>query len=231
MEAAGVVREWRHVFKLDPERDITDDALERICMSGTHAILVGGSSGVTFENTVELLSRIRRYTLPCVLEVSDQEAVVPGFDFYFIPMVLNSRDPDMIVGRQQQAIRTYGTRLPWEWIVPEGYVILNEESTAAAVTKANTSLDVHDVTAYAKLAETLMNLPIFYIEYSGKLGDLDLVRATKRELDRARLFYGGGIHDLASAQAALEAADTIVVGNALYEDLDAALETVRVLEE
>ncbi len=227
---ADVVREWRHVFKLDPDRDITDEALERICMSGTHAILVGGSSGVTFENTVELLSRIRRYTLPCVLEVSDQEAVVPGFDFYFIPMVLNSRDPNMIVGRHQQAIRTYGTRLPWEWIVPEGYVVLNPDSTVAAVTNANTGLDAQDVQAYAKLAETLLHLPIFYIEYSGMQGDLELVRATKRELENARLFYGGGIHDLASAQEALDAADTIVVGNALYENLDAALETVRATE-
>ncbi len=55
------LRQWRHIFKLDPEKSISDSALERICTSGTDAIMVGGSSGVTFNNTVELLSRIRTH--------------------------------------------------------------------------------------------------------------------------------------------------------------------------
>lgn len=33
--------EWRHVFKLDPAKDISDEALEKICESGTDVILVG----------------------------------------------------------------------------------------------------------------------------------------------------------------------------------------------
>lgn len=72
------LEQWRHVFKLDPDRELSDEALERICLSGTDAVMVGGSSGVTFDNTVDLLARIRRYEVPCVLEVSEQEAIVPG---------------------------------------------------------------------------------------------------------------------------------------------------------
>ena len=32
-------REWKHVFKLDPNKEISDDALEKVCESGTDAII------------------------------------------------------------------------------------------------------------------------------------------------------------------------------------------------
>lgn len=40
---------WRHVFKLDPNKEITDEQLEQVCESGTDAIIVGGTDGVTLE--------------------------------------------------------------------------------------------------------------------------------------------------------------------------------------
>lgn len=222
---------WRHVFKLDPDRELTEEALERICSSGTHAVIVGGSTGVTFDNTVELLGRIRRYELPCVLEVSDLDAIVPGFDLYLIPIVLNASDPRWIVGNQMEAIREYGPMMPWEDIVPEGYVILNPASTAARLTGADTTLAAKDVLAYAKLCDRLLKLPVFYLEYSGTFGDMELVRRVAAGLERSRFFYGGGIDGLDKAREAAGAAHTIVVGNIVYEDLERALSTVRILEE
>ncbi|EGL17414.1 MULTISPECIES: heptaprenylglyceryl phosphate synthase [Paenibacillus] len=220
---------WKHVFKLDPDREIADEALERICLSGTDAILVGGSSGVTFDNTVDLLARIRGFEVPCILEVSDAEAIVPGFDLFFIPMVLNAGDPQWILGRHHEALKEYGAIMDWNEILVEGYVILNGESTAAKVTSARTDLTERDVVAYARMAEHLLRLPIFYVEYSGTFGDMELVRRTRRVLEGTRLFYGGGIDGPEKAKLAAEAADTIVVGNLIYEDLDLALETVRAL--
>ena len=38
------------------------------------------------------MARVRRYTVPCVMEVSSIETVTPGFDLYFIPSVLNSSE-------------------------------------------------------------------------------------------------------------------------------------------
>ena len=78
-------REWKHVFKLDPNKEITDDQLEKLCESGTDAIIIGGTDGVTLENVLDLMARVRRYTVPCVLEISSIETVTPGFDLYFIP--------------------------------------------------------------------------------------------------------------------------------------------------
>ncbi|MBP1997097.1 heptaprenylglyceryl phosphate synthase [Paenibacillus eucommiae] len=221
------IRQWKHVFKLDPDKNISDDALDQICMSGTDCILVGGSTGITFDNTVDLLARIRQYEVPCALEVSNREAIVPGFDLFLIPVVLNSLDPEWIVGQHHEALKEYGAILNWNEVVTEGYVILNRDASAASLTKANTELDLKDVIAYARLADKLFRMPIVYLEYSGRFGDMELVRRTKAILDDARLFYGGGIDSLEKAQEAALAADTIVVGNVIYSDLKLALQTVN----
>lgn len=222
------IRKWKHVFKLDPDREISDEALDRICQSGTDAVMVGGSTGITFDNTVDLMARIRQYEVPCVLEISNHEAIVPGFDLFFIPVVLNSEDPDWIVGQHHEALKEYGSMLNWDEIITEGYIILNGEAAAAKLTKARTDLDAKDVAAYARMADKLFNMPIVYLEYSGAFGDLEMVRRTGQVLENARLFYGGGIDSLEKAQQAAEVADTIVVGNIIYSDLEQALRTVNV---
>jgi putative glycerol-1-phosphate prenyltransferase len=218
---------WRHAFKLDPERSIDEEALERICLSGSDGIIVGGSSGVTYENTVDLLSRIRRYEMPCVLEVSVMEAIVPGFNAYLIPMVLNTHNADWIIGRHQQALRRFGKLLPWDKLIVEGYIILNPDSTAARVTEAYIPKDDAEIHAMAELADRLLKLPIIYMEYSGTYGDIKLVRSIRDKLKQARLVYGGGISSAEQATEAGQAADMIIVGNLIYTDLDAALITVE----
>ncbi|WP_281890813.1 heptaprenylglyceryl phosphate synthase [Paenibacillus sp. YYML68] len=227
----SMIEQWRHVFKLDPDRELSDEALERICLSGTDAVMVGGSSGVTFDNTVDLLARIRRYEVPCVLEVSEQEALVPGFDLFLIPVVLNAGDKEWIVGRQQQAVKEYGAVMDWQYIAPEGYIILNPDSTAARVTEADTQLSVRDVEAFARMADQLFRLPIIYLEYSGTFGDMELVKRVKGLLKHARLLYGGGIDSPDKAKQAAAAAHTVVVGNLIYDDVERALATVQAVKE
>ncbi|WJH36345.1 heptaprenylglyceryl phosphate synthase [Paenibacillus sp. CC-CFT747] len=217
---------WKHVFKLDPDRSLDESALERLCLSGTDAIMVGGSSGVTYDNTVDLMSRIRRFEVPCVQEISTDEAVVPGFDLYFIPSVLNTEQGRWITGRHHQALKDYGALLDWSRVVPEGYVILNPDSTAARLTGAQELEETEDLKAYARLADKLFRLPVFYVEYSGAFGNMEWVRQAKHVLEEARLFYGGGISGEEQARQAAEAAHTIVVGNIIYEDLERALSTV-----
>ncbi|KOP66262.1 heptaprenylglyceryl phosphate synthase [Bacillus sp. FJAT-18019] len=225
-----MIQSWRHVFKLDPDKEISDDALDAVCMSGTDAIMVGGSTGVTYENTVDLLSRVRRYELPCVQEVSDLEAVVPGFDLYMVPMVLNTQDPTWIMGRHHEGIERYGYMIPWDLVVTEGYIVLNEQAAVAKLTGADTSIDANAAAAYAQIADKLMNLPIVYLEYSGMFGDMETVRTVRRSLDNARLFYGGGITNAQQAVEAAASSDTIVVGNVIYDQLEQALETVKAVK-
>jgi putative glycerol-1-phosphate prenyltransferase len=221
------LRSWKHVFKLDPARSLHDDALERVCLSGTDAIIVGGSSDISYDNTVDLLSRIRKYELPCVLEISTTEAIVPGFDLYFIPVVLNAGHTEWITGQHQRALRDYGALLRWEQMIPEGYVILNENCTAAALTEANCDLTEQDIMAYARLADKLFRMPIFYMEYSGVFGNMEWVQQAAKVIQGAQLFYGGGIDSPEKALQASAAADTIVVGNVVYDNLEQAIATVH----
>ncbi|WP_221568295.1 heptaprenylglyceryl phosphate synthase [Alkalihalobacillus sp. TS-13] len=223
-------KEWKHVFKLDPDKEITPEALDQICESGTDAVIVGGSDGMTLENTIDLLSRIRKYTVPCVLEVSNIESITPGFDFYFVPSVLNSKNPDWIVGLHRDAIKEYGELINWNELVTEGYCIVNGESKAAQVSEADTDLSEEDILAYARIAENMFQLPIFYLEYSGTYGDVETVKDVSTILDKTRFYYGGGIKNVEQAREMAQFADTIVVGNIIYEDMEAAIKTVKVVK-
>ena len=220
------VREWRHVFKLDPNKEITDENLDKICESGTDAIMVGGTDGVTLEGVLDLMSRIRRYTVPCILEVSTLDSITPGFDFYFIPTVLNSGNPQWITGMHHEAVKEYGDLMDWDEVVMEGYCILNPDCKAAKLTEAKTELSIDDVRAYAMMAEKMFQLPIFYLEYSGTYGNPENVEAAKSVLEKTVLFYGGGIENAGQAAEMAGHADVIVVGNVVYSNLDEAIKTV-----
>ncbi|MFC7372494.1 heptaprenylglyceryl phosphate synthase [Fictibacillus iocasae] len=223
-------QEWKHVFKLDPEKEISDADLEAVCESGTDAVMVGGSDGVTLDNTLHLMSRIRRYMVPCVLEVSNTESITPGFDFYYIPTVLNSSEPKFIVGLQHDAVKEYGPIMNWDEIVTEGYVILNPDCKAAKLSHAKPALTADDVVAYARLAEKMFKLPIFYVEYSGMYGDPELVKDVSGVLSETKLYYGGGIKTAEQARDMAQYADTVVVGNVIYENVKQALETVKAVK-
>lgn len=223
-------REWRHAFKLDPNKEISEEQLELICESGTDAVIVGGSDGVTLENVLELMSRVRRYTVPCVLEVSTIESITPGFDLYFIPSILNSRDPNWINGFHHRAVKEFGEIMDWEEIIMEGYCILNNDCKAAELTSANSDLSNEDVVAYAMMAEKMFKLPIFYMEYSGAYGNPHLVAEVKKVLEHTRLFYGGGIHTVEQAAEMATHADVIIVGNVIYENIEEALKTVKAVQ-
>lgn len=220
------IKTWRHAFKVDPVKTITDEQLERLAESGTDALIVGGSDGVTIENVLDLLARIRRYSVSVALEVSTVESVMPGFDFYFIPTVLNSTKTEWINGIHHAALKEYGHMMNWDEVMTEGYCIMNPNCKAARLTEIYGVPDEEDVIAYARMAEHLFKLPIFYLEYSGMLGEPSVVKAAGRVLDNTRLFYGGGITNAADAKMMASLADTVIVGNVIYDDLSAALSTV-----
>lgn len=224
-----MMNEWKHVFKLDPAKEIDDDALEQLCDSGTDAIIIGGTDQITMDNVLELLYRVRRYAIPCALEVSELDAITPGFDYYFIPMVLNSTDKKWMMDLHHEAIKQYKELIDWDETMMEGYCILNPEAKAFQKTACSLPTE-EDVRAYAFMAEHIFQLPIFYVEYSGMLGDPELVQQVKQELKETLLFYGGGISDVEEAKMMKEHADVIVVGNSIYTDFKSALKTVKAVQ-
>lgn len=224
------IKEWQHIFKLDPAKDISDADLESICESNTDAIIIGGTDNVTEDNVIHLMSRVRRYPLPLVLEISNIESVMPGFDFYFVPTVLNSNDVTYHNGILHEALKTYGHMIDFNEMVFEGYVVLNSDSKVARKTQATTDLTIEDVEAYAQMINNMYKLPIMYLEYSGQYGDVEIVRSATEMLTETQLFYGGGIVDLDTATEMATYADTIIVGDIIYQDIKKALKTVKIKE-
>ncbi|TDM00720.1 heptaprenylglyceryl phosphate synthase [Macrococcus carouselicus] len=222
------INDWQHVFKLDPAKSIDDDSLQRICESGTDAIVIGGTDSVTMDNVLDLMSRVRRYTVPCVLEISNLESVIPGFDRYLVPSVLNSPNVQFHNGLLIEALKEYGHMLNFDEFTMEGYIVLNHDSKVAKLTAADTTLDKEALYAYGQMIEHFYRFPVCYIEYSGTYGDVEMVKEVKSALQHTRLVYGGGIESLEQAREMFQYADTVVVGNIIYRDLKQALETVKI---
>lgn len=220
-------REWRHVTKLDPDRELSTEDVREVCGSGTDAVMVGGTQGVTEEKVERLLGEVRRHDVALCVEPSNPASVVHGDNYLFVPTVLNAGDVAWLVEMHKEWVRI-DEEIDWGKTVIEGYVVLNPDSAVARVTEAKTDLQPGDVAAYAEVAERVFGLPVVYVEYSGTYGDPRAVEAAAEGVEEARLFYGGGIDGYDKAREMAGIADTVVVGNAVYEEgVEALRETVR----
>jgi putative glycerol-1-phosphate prenyltransferase len=219
-------REWKHLFKLDPTIEIDDEQLERICESGTDAILVGSSDGVAIDDILMLLVRIRRYSVPCVLEVFNVENYTPGYDSYFIPSVLNTKDAKWITGVGHGVMTEYG-HITMDEMVAEGYCMVNEASHMANVTNAECNLGEDEVIAYARMAVNFYKLPIFHLTKT----TTEIVKQVKEELNDTKFFYTTEIKTVEEAKEVAPYVDALVVEGTVYTDLKTALATVKAVKE
>jgi len=224
---------WRHITKLDPDKPLSAAAAALVAGSGTDAVVIGGTQNITAAKVSRLLSLLAPFPIPKILEVSAFDALIPGADGYFIPLVLNTTDVHWLIGAHQAAAKRLGSFLDWRLTLPEGYIVLNEEAAVAVLTGSRCHLSLPDVVAYARCAEGLFRLPVVYLEYSGRYGDINLVKAVKANLRTARLFYGGGIDSPEKASEMGRIADTVVIGNLIYADggLDLLPATVRAVKQ
>ncbi len=211
-------KDWVHVTKLDPDKQLKSGDIDAIAASGTDALMLSGTLNVTQENLATLLKQVKAYSLPLVMEPAGPEAVlIQGIDYVFLPSVMNTTDVQWIIGKHRTWVQEQKQQVPWERIVPEAYIVLNPDSSVAKVTKSSCSLTAEEVAAYTTIADHYFHFPIVYIEYSGTFGDPDVVKAASDVLDKSILYYGGGINSAGKAAQMSRYADTIVVGNAVYD--------------
>lgn len=227
-------RTWRHVTKLDPDRPNPPDLLRTVYASGTDAVMVGGSTGMTLAAVSDLLMRLQDAPMPVALEVSSPQSAMPGAGLFLVPLVLNTADAAWMGGAQARALAgllpVFGPIIPWGLMLPEAYLVLNPNSSVARLTGADTSLDPAGAAGYAAFAGRVLRLPLLYVEYSGTFGDMDLLRAVKSAAGDAHVIYGGGIETGQQAALAGAGADTVVVGNLVYTDPERLSETVAALK-
>jgi phosphoglycerol geranylgeranyltransferase len=217
-------KDWVHVTKLDPDKQLNPGDIDAIAASGTDALMLSGTLNVTQENLAMLQKQLETYDLPLVMEPAGPEAVLmQGVDYVFVPSVMNTSDVTWIVGKHKAWVQMQKDRIPWEVIVPEAYIVLNPNSSVGKVTRAVCDLKPEEVAAYVTVADHYFHFPIVYIEYSGTYGNPAVMKAASDVLDQSILYYGGGINSAEKAAEMSKYADTIVVGNAVYDQGAAVL--------
>jgi phosphoglycerol geranylgeranyltransferase len=223
-------KNWVHVTKLDPDKKLPPGALAEIAASGTDALMLSGTLNVTLEKMASLKKETALAGLPLVVEPAGPEVVMfEGIDLVFVPSVLNSSEVQWILGKHRDWVLHQA--VDWGKVVPEAYIVLNPDSSVGRVTKADCGIGKEVVAAYAGIAEHYFHFPIVYIEYSGMFGIPDIVKAAAGVLESTILYYGGGIDSPEKAAEMAKYADTIVVGNAVYDrGIDVLKATVRAVQ-
>ena len=217
-------KNWVHVTKLDPDKQLKPGDIDAITASGTDALMLSGTLNVTQENLSALQKQVKAYDLPLVMEPAGPDAVLmQGIDFVFVPSVMNTTDVQWIVGKHRAWVQMQNGRIPWDFIVPEAYIVLNPDSSVGRVTRAVCNLTAEEVAAFASVADHYFHFPVVYIEYSGTYGYPAMVKAASEAIDKSVLYYGGGINSAEKAAQMSRYADTIVVGNAVYDQGAAVL--------
>jgi len=206
------------IFKLDPDKVVPDPAWEHVIKDSNEALIIGGTQNITAANSLSLFKEIRErgFKGAVIQELTEHDAILPEANTYMLPVVLNSGEMWWIKDAHLHAIKLYGDLIPWEKIIPVGYLICNPKAAAAQKTRAVTPT-ISDAKAYLALAEHVFNLPVFYIEYSGTFGDKALVAALAAQRKKAALIYGGGIRSPREMSLMKPYADTLVIGNLIYE--------------
>ncbi|HWQ67337.1 MAG TPA: phosphoglycerol geranylgeranyltransferase [Methanospirillum sp.] len=221
---------WAHITKLDPDKNLTEDQIAEIATSGTDALMLSGTLNITRENMTELRDQVKEYGLPLVVEPAGPEAVVAeGIDLLFIASVMNTKQSEWIIGKHKEWAMQ--SSITWDRVIPEAYIVLNPDSSVARVTGAECSISAKEVAAYAEIADHYFRFPVVYIEYSGTYGNPEFVKAASQVIDNAVLYYGGGIDSGVKAAEMAQYADTIIVGNAVYDrGVQALIETVQAIQ-
>ncbi|WP_435360904.1 phosphoglycerol geranylgeranyltransferase [Haloarchaeobius sp. DFWS5] len=221
--------DWNHILKLDPDKELPDGVtFEDVCATGTDAIEIGGTLGMTEDKVAEFIDECAGHGVPLYQEPSMPNVVVDTdqLDGYLVPTVFNAGDVFWVTGAHKEWLRL--ADLDWARTTTEAYIVLNDDASVAEYTEADCDLNPDDVAAYAEVAEQMFGQEIIYLEYSGTMGDPEMVTAAHDALEEATMFYGGGIHDYDSAYEMAELSDVIVVGDLVHDEgVGAVAETVE----
>ena len=213
-----------HITLVDPER-ITPAQASRVAenskISGTSAVMIGGSTFVSQAHLDDVVKAIKRVVkIPTILFPNNITGISRYADAIWFMSLLNSVDPYFLIGAQilgAPLVKKYGLEP-----ISMGYIIVGEGGTAGVVGKAiPVPYNKPELAAAHALAGQYLGMHFIYLEGgSGAKTPVppEMIRTVKHVID-VPLIVGGGIRTKGQAlNAASAGADIIVTGNIVESD-------------
>jgi phosphoglycerol geranylgeranyltransferase len=208
-----------HITLIDPEK-ITPSQAARIAenskVSGTSAIMIGGSTFVSQAHLDGVVKAIRRAVkIPIILFPNNITGISRYADAIWFMSLLNSVDPYFLIGAQilgAPLVKKYGLEP-----ISMGYIIVGEGGTAGIIGKAiPVPYNKPELAAAHALAGQYLGMHFIYLEGGSgtkKPVPPEMIRTVKH-FTGIPLIVGGGVRTRSQALAAASAgADIIVTGN------------------
>lgn len=215
-----------HMTLIDPDKQEPEkcaDIANAAYRAGSDAIMVGGSTGISFENLDRAVTAmITRVPIPVIQFPSHSEALSPNVDAIYFMSLLNSRDIKYIIGEQMSAA-PHIKNLDVETI-SMGYVIVEPGMKVGEMGDAEPVKRNDHMTAMGYgLAAEFLGMELFYLEAGSGAPEPvppNMVRTVSEQLS-IPLIVGGGIRDAKTAYSVADAgADILVTGTVVEESTD-----------
>jgi phosphoglycerol geranylgeranyltransferase len=226
-----------HFTLIDPDKQPPEKSgaiAEAAAKAGSHAMLVGGSTGIHHDNLNQTVRAIKEHVqVPVILFPGGADGVSAHADAIFFMQMLNSQSPRFLLDEQIAAtdrIRETGIE-----VLPMGYLVVapggrvGEVGQARLIPRENT----HEAVRYA-LAAQYFGMDYVYLEAgSGAHNPVPapMIEEVAKHVDLP-LIVGGGIRDAATAKSLVVAgADIIVTGNLLEGPVDVQKTLTEIIQE
>jgi phosphoglycerol geranylgeranyltransferase len=212
-----------HFTLIDPDksRGAGAAALARGAAAlGSHAILLGGSTGISREVMGEAARAIKATVeIPAIIFPEGSGSLTADADAVLFMSLLNSRNLDLVIrthARAASTVRKMGLEA-----IPMGYLVVAPGMRVGEVGAVDPVPrdDLSAATGYALAAE-LLGMRFVYLEAgSGAPAPVppEMVRAVREAL-RIPLIVGGGIRSGAEARTLLDAGANILVTGTITEE-------------
>ncbi len=225
-----------HMTLIDPAsqniRRSTEIAIEAE-KAGTDFFMIGGSTSIDMNVMDETIKSIKKETKTPVIIFPGSSSMISRYaDAIYFMSLLNSRNPDFIIGHQVKAapiLKKMGVET-----IPMGYLVFAPGMTVGKVGEANLIDNGNsDIAVAYALAAQMMGMKLIYLEAgsgSPETVNPDIVKAV-RKITEVPLIVGGGIRSPEKASLIASAGADVVVTGTIVEKTSKVLEALKPIVE
>ena len=226
-----------HFTLIDPEKQPAERAAEMARAAqdaGSHAILVGGSTGVTPSLINATVREVKgRVTVPVILFPAGADGLSPDADAVLYMTMLNSKSPRYLMEEQVEAaerVEEMGLE-----VLPMGYIVVAPGGRVGEVGQARL-VPRDDPRAAVKYALAAQYLGMDYVYLEAGSGASEpvpaaMIREVSTRVDLP-IIAGGGIRTAEAARNLVAAgADILVTGNVIEGPIDVQKTLTEIIRE